>query len=200
MHVYKDIAGKETIGYGHLLKPGEKFTFITKEEAVDLLRSDVAICESEIVKNFGEDLLQCQFDALASFGFNCGTGVYKNSSVATAIQQGKFEDVPAGLFLWCKAFVNGKKAPVEGLLDRREHEASVFCDCDMRSHRLTKTELMLVQKKLKAAGLYTKTIDGKWGPNTEEAVTNYLKMNNIAFPVRPIVDRFTAEVIRLILE
>jgi lysozyme len=40
LHVYKDSLGKKTIGYGHLVLPGENFTTITKEQANQLFEKD----------------------------------------------------------------------------------------------------------------------------------------------------------------
>lgn len=40
LHVYKDSLGKKTIGYGHLVLPGENFTTITKEQANQLFEVD----------------------------------------------------------------------------------------------------------------------------------------------------------------
>lgn len=40
LHVYKDSLGKKTIGFGHLVLPGENFTTITKEQANQLFEVD----------------------------------------------------------------------------------------------------------------------------------------------------------------
>ncbi|MCH9404918.1 glycoside hydrolase family protein [Pantoea agglomerans] len=48
---YKDSLGYPTIGYGHLVKPGENFTNgLTEEQATKLLEADLAIARSEVVK------------------------------------------------------------------------------------------------------------------------------------------------------
>ena len=127
---YKDVAGLRTIGVGHLIKPGENFpdgVAITKDQAYALLRKDVEKCENAIKRAFpNSPLNQNQFDALCSFGFNCGVGVYTNSSVAKAIVAGKYADVGPALLLWCKAKVNGVSTTIPGLLARRKAEAELF--------------------------------------------------------------------------
>ena len=37
LHVYNDSRGLATVGVGHLIKSGESFTTITKDQALDLL-------------------------------------------------------------------------------------------------------------------------------------------------------------------
>lgn len=195
---YKDIAGKETIGVGHLIKPGEHYTFISREQALEILSKDVEDCERALNNSFPGKLNQNQFDALISFGFNCGTGVYKNSSVSSAILNSKFEDVPAGLFMWCKAVVNGNKIPVEGLLNRREHEAQIFTGTSQQSRSMNKNEIINVQKNLAQIGLYSSKIDGIMGPGTLNGIKIYLINSKKNFPERPVETRFTENTIKLL--
>lgn len=127
---YKDVAGLRTIGIGHLIKPNEKYPdgiSITKDQAYALLRIDVEKCENAIKKAFANSpLTQNQFDVLCSFGFNCGTGVYTNSSVAKAIVSGNYANVGPSLLLWCKAKIKGVSTIVPGLLARRQAEVGFF--------------------------------------------------------------------------
>lgn len=126
---YKDIAGLRTIGIGHLILPSENFpdgVSITKEQALELLAKDVEKCEVAIKKNIKVALNQNQFDALCSFGFNCGTGVYATSSACKALNEGRYNDVPGLLLLWSKARVNGVLQTSKGLLNRRESEGQLF--------------------------------------------------------------------------
>src|SRR5690606_33864855 len=43
---YHDVGGKLTIGYGHLIKPGEFYTAISEQEAEALLREDLKVAEA----------------------------------------------------------------------------------------------------------------------------------------------------------
>jgi len=186
---YFCIAGKRTIGIGHVIRPGENYpdgVAITREHAMQLLASDVKLCEEAIKKNIKTNLSQNQFDALVSFGFNCGTGVYTNSGVARAINDGKFVEVPERLKEWSKATVNGTRITVKGLLNRRIHEGEVFAG-GARSKFLINdlplawsvTTLTEAQKELKRLGLYEGRVDGIWGPRTESAVVEFAKRHDL---------------------
>lgn len=127
---YKDVAGLRTIGVGHLIKPGENYpdgVSITRDQAYVLLKKDAEKCEAAIKRAFsGTPLSQNQFDALCSFGFNCGVGVYTNSSAAKALVAKNYADVGPGILMWCKAKVNGVSTIVPGLLARRQAEVDFF--------------------------------------------------------------------------
>lgn len=126
---YKDIAGLRTIGIGHLILPGENFpdgVAITREQAFELLAKDVAKCEVAIKKAIKVPLNQNQFDALVSFGFNCGTGVYTTSGACKALNNGEYEKVAPRLLDWSKAKINGVLQTVKGLYNRRKSEGELF--------------------------------------------------------------------------
>jgi lysozyme len=185
---YKDIAGLRTIGIGHLIKSGENFpdgVSITREKALEILSNDVKLCEDSIKKNIKVPLTQNQFDALVSFGFNCGTGVYTNSGVSSAVNSGNFTAVPAKLEEWSKAKINGVSQTVQGLLNRRKHEGQVFSTPDENTTSIdlqvawTKQLLMEVQTLLKNLGLYNSKVDGIWGPNTNKAVVEFSERHQI---------------------
>lgn len=181
---YKDIAGLRTIGIGHLIKPDENFpdgVSITKERALEILAEDVKLCEDAIKKNIKVPLNQNQFDALVSFGFNCGVGVYSNSGVAAALNAGRYSDVPTQLLNWSKAKINGVLQVVQGLYNRRKSEGQLFMKSAASSQPVaadpivqwTKDELRLAQEKLKKLGLYSLSVDGLWGPGTNAGITSF---------------------------
>ena len=180
---YRDIAGLLTVGYGHLIKPGEKFDLgkpITRERALELLADDVKKCEDAIKQDIKVELSQNQFDALVSFGFNCGTGVYKNSGVARAVNAGDFSSVPARLEEWSKARVKGVMQVVPGLLARRKHEGQVFRTPYDQENSATEDVLPWspelakdVQGRLLSLGHYTGKIDGIIGPKSLLALSAY---------------------------
>ena len=96
-------AGKPTIGYGHVVLPGEKFPAkITKEEAAELLKKDVARFELAIEKHITAQLNQNQFDALVCFLFNVGEGGIIKTGVQKELNAGNFAAVPTKLLEWCK--------------------------------------------------------------------------------------------------
>ncbi len=51
-HVYKDSLGKDTIGYGHLVKPGEKFGKISYKTARELLYKDYVKARDSVGKKY----------------------------------------------------------------------------------------------------------------------------------------------------
>lgn len=176
---YKDVAGLRTIGIGHLITPSENFpdgVEITREQAMQLLSADVAKCESAIAKVIKVPLTQNQFDALISFGFNCGVGVYSTSSACKALNTGDNAGFISGLMMWDKARVNGVMTPVAGLTARRRAEGELFKSDEIKmeaSMPWTKELLVEVQSKLQSLKLYTKKVDGVWGPGTDAALKAY---------------------------
>jgi lysozyme len=101
---YRDQIGKWTIGVGHLIRPDEDFVQgITAERvdqllAADLMKCDVAIDGIKRPREFNQN----QWDALASWLFNVGTGWARpdKSSVVRAINLGEYERVPDLLLLY----------------------------------------------------------------------------------------------------
>ena len=122
LKVYKDIAGLDTIGVGHLIKKGEDFhKGLTKEQAIDLLAKDVALFESA-VQGVQVPLTQQQFDTLVCFAFNVGTGAFRGSTLLRKLNAGEYTAVPTELLKWCKA--GGKTS--NGLLNRRNQEINLW--------------------------------------------------------------------------
>lgn len=123
--IYNDVAGYPTIGYGHLLKKGEKARFeqgITKEQGLELLREDAAEAVNAVKELVKVDLNQNQFNALVSFVFNVGRGNFARSTLLKKLNQGQYNQVSPQLMRWIHA--GGKS--MGGLTRRREAEAALF--------------------------------------------------------------------------
>lgn len=124
LQAYRCPAGVLTIGYGHTSVAGEPKVVagmkITKQEAEDILRRDLAAVEADVGRLVKVPLTQNQFDALVSFQFN--TGGLGRSSALKRLNAGNYADVPAALLLWNKAA--GKV--LAGLTRRRKAEAALF--------------------------------------------------------------------------
>lgn len=185
---YKDVAGLRTIGVGHLIKPGENFpdgVSITRERAMEILSADVVACEAGIKKNIKISLNQNQFDALVSFGFNCGVGVYARSGVATAVNSNDLNSVPDRLAEWSKASISGTMQTVKGLLDRRRAEGALFMTpaggtiISDFPVPWTKSSLSEAQTLLQRLGLYNMIVDGIWGPGSNKAITTFAARNGM---------------------
>ena len=81
-HVYLDVAGLLTIGYGHLIKPNESFPGgIDESQAAAMLAQDVQEAERAVDRLVKVALTQGQFDALVDFCFNLGAGRLAGSTL-----------------------------------------------------------------------------------------------------------------------
>jgi len=119
---YKDVGGRLTIGYGHLIKKGENFSRITFKEAEDLLRKDLKEAEDAVTKNVTVSLLQHQYDALVSFVYNLGGRRLASSTLLKKLNSGDVKGAANELPRWC----NDSGKPVEGLRQRRLYEQNLF--------------------------------------------------------------------------
>lgn len=123
--VYICPAGWPTVGYGHVVKEGEKERFsggITREEAMKLLKADVRVAENAVLRYISVPLSDSQFNALASFTFNLGAGALQASTLRKVINRGEYDDAPEQFKRW--VYANGKK--LKGLVNRRAEEAAMF--------------------------------------------------------------------------
>ena len=117
-----------TIGYGHLIKPGEDFSRgIDESRATELLRMDVKIAERTVQKSINTTLTQNQFDALVIFAYNIGENNFIKSSVVKFINNPNYEskiypDLKSAWMAWNKS--NGRV--MAGLTNRRKTEFNLF--------------------------------------------------------------------------
>jgi lysozyme len=124
--VYEDAAGYPTIGFGHLVKPGEKFTEpLLGEAAEKLLEQDVAPKVAAVNARVSVPLFQGQFDAVVSWTYNLGEGALKHSTMLKKINAARHEEVPGQMKRWNKA---GGRV-LKGLERRREAEAALYQMC-----------------------------------------------------------------------
>ena len=122
LKAYKCPAGVWTIGYGHTQGVKEGQT-ITKQQAVDLLKKDIVVCEAQVMAMTPNGLTPYQLDALTSFAYNCGRKNLGNSTLLKYIKAGRSEAEIRSQFLrWNKA--NNKV--LEGLTRRRKAEADLY--------------------------------------------------------------------------
>ena len=130
LHLYNDPANHATIGVGHLVHHGpingsepEEFKGgISKERAMEILRSDVTTAENTVNKLVKVPLNQNQFDALVSFVFNIGETQFASSTLLSKLNQRDYNSVPSQLNRWVHG--SGKKLP--GLINRRRDEGDLF--------------------------------------------------------------------------
>jgi len=125
---YKCCAGLLTIGYGHLIKPGEDFgAGIDEERAIELLKGDLSAAENAVSRLVPCALPQNQFDALVSLVFNIGAGAFAKSTIRKYLNDTAFgsPEYPSKESAW-KAFclIGGKQSA--GLSNRRNAEWDMY--------------------------------------------------------------------------
>jgi lysozyme len=124
-HTYNDVANNCTscIGHLHHLGPCSGRQEFSHEQCLDFLRHDVQVTVDAIKKFVTVDLNRNQFDALASFIFNVGTGNFASSTLLRKLNAGKVNQA-ADQFLRWVFDSNGVAQP--GLENRREDERRLF--------------------------------------------------------------------------
>jgi lysozyme len=128
--VYFCPAGKPTIGYGHVVLPGENFKQpMTEQEANDLLMKDLNKFSGQVERLLKVKVSQDQFDALVSMAFNTGVGKadgikgdFADSTLLAYVNAGKFQLAAAEFAKW----VYSAGRVLAGLVRRRKAEASLF--------------------------------------------------------------------------
>ena len=91
--VYEDAAGYPTIGFGHLIKPGEKIEEPLLGEAAErLLLQDVKPKAAAVNARVSVPLFQGQFDAVLSWTYNLGEGALKSSTMLKKINTARHDE------------------------------------------------------------------------------------------------------------
>jgi len=130
LRLYNDPVGHCTIGIGHLVhrgncngtEPAELRKGITVQRAYELLAQDAADVSAAIRRYVKVPLTRYQFDALCSFGINCGTGAIQSSTLTRKLNAGNYAAVPSELMRW--VYADGQQLP--GLVRRRRAEGKLF--------------------------------------------------------------------------
>jgi lysozyme len=142
--VYSDPAGLPTIGYGTYLNTPELIseytgTTITEEEATALLVDHVRAKVEPVINAYVDvDINQNQYNALASFIYNLGSGNFKNSTLLSKINSGASEsEIRYQFSRWNKATVNGVLTELAGLTTRRSDEANLYFSMPLKKKLFT---------------------------------------------------------------
>ena len=108
------------MGYGHVVRSGESFSYLSKDEALQLLSTDLMAFENQ-VSNYSNSIGvvwdQNQYDAFVSLAFNSGSNF-----------KGVMDDIHSGMDPY-EAFgsiINAGGKPSLGLYRRRMDEADMF--------------------------------------------------------------------------
>lgn len=129
-HVYRDVAGFPTIGYGHRLEAGESYPEgITEAQASALLVADIRAAEEAVRRLVRAPLAQGQFDALVDFCFNLGQRRLAASTLLADLNMGRYQAAAEQLLLWDHAGATENTA----LRARREAEFRLWHSPDLMS-------------------------------------------------------------------
>jgi len=118
---YPDAKGW-SIGYGHYMGPSPTMQSMTRAEAYDLLRDDVAKFSDRVKRVIQQPVTQNQFDAMVSLAYNIGETAFSASSVARYFNKGDVYAAADAFRLWNKS----GGAYVPALAARRESERALF--------------------------------------------------------------------------
>ncbi len=121
-HPYLDVANIPTIGYGHTKNVTLAMPGIAENIACDLLQQDLHPCEISIQRLIKVELSQGEYDAIASFIFNLGSGSFQRSTLRQKINRNEKQDAAKEFLKWC--YAAGRKN--KGLLRRRYAEMQLF--------------------------------------------------------------------------
>jgi lysozyme len=123
---YADSGGKMTVGYGHLIVPGDGVgdsgDAITTDKATELLSGDVSRTVASVNNGVTSIITQNQFDTLVIFAFNVGTGAFSKSTLLRMLNAGDVAGAANQLLRWDR--VGG--VPNSGLRNRRLAEQKLF--------------------------------------------------------------------------
>jgi GH24 family phage-related lysozyme (muramidase) len=128
--LHNDPANHASIGFGHLIHLGplngsepEEFRHgISREQALELLRNDLANAETQVNERVTVPLKPHQFEAMVSFVFNVGRGNFADSDLLARLNAGDYDSVPGEMRRW--VFAGGR--PFLGLIRRRQREGTLF--------------------------------------------------------------------------
>ena len=146
---YDDGAGNLTIGYGHKIV-SDMPNKITREQAEELFRADLAIAEAAVNRSVRVPLTSAQFDALVSLVFNWGGGNFSQSELLRRLNAGDYRGAQQRL---SEHPVTAGGVVMSGLQRRRRAEADWFG-----------REGFYTLEELARMGFDTGTIDGQPPP------------------------------------
>ncbi len=122
-------AGKLSIGYGHVIQPGEQFASLTPTAALSLLQQDAQREALPVSRALTRELMPYEQDALISLAFNCGGSAIARSTLIRQINAGQPVLAAEAFLRWNKI----RRTVSRGLTRRRQAERTLFLAGDYGS-------------------------------------------------------------------
>lgn len=122
-------AGKTTVGWGHVVRSDDRFTYpLTAEHAEGLLRRDLERFCALMAGTIKVPVKQCMADALLCFVFNIGFSAFAGSTLLAKLNQRDYLGAADQFPRWNKARdpKTGARIEVAGLTRRRAAERDLF--------------------------------------------------------------------------
>lgn len=135
---YQDQAGLWTIGFGHLIVPGDGFWHpdfnsggarsVTVDDARALKERDAQTAIDAVARCVRVSLTDNQYNALVSLAYNIGAGAFCSSSVVSRLNAGDAIGAANAFLLWNKITdpATGQLVVSAGLVRRRDQEREIF--------------------------------------------------------------------------
>lgn len=121
-------AGKNTIGYGHVIEKKPFLTHVTEEEADIILRKEIDRVSVYLNSVVSTDIkiTQGMFDAMASLVFNWGYGNFGNSKGLIRLNNKRYVLAAQEFFSKERGVVNVNGKFSKGLYKRRQAELRLW--------------------------------------------------------------------------
>lgn len=116
-------SGDRLIGYGHLILPGESYDRISRSQAKQILRKDVAEKSKRVAQLIKVEVTQNEFSAFVCLAYNTGTGYLERNSDALKHLNAGQRRAAADKITWVRRANNRIS---RNLVKRRQRECSLF--------------------------------------------------------------------------
>lgn len=121
-------AGKNTIGYGHVIEAKPFLTHITEVEADLILRKEIIRLETYLNSVVKPIITQGMFDSLVSLVYNWGYGSFGQSQGLVRLNNKRYKLAATEFFSKSKGVVNVNGKFCKGLYNRRQAELKLWND------------------------------------------------------------------------
>lgn len=122
-------AGKQTVGWGHVIRGNERIqTPLSEADAEALLHRDLMQAYEAVLNRVEVPLTDAMLAALTSFTFNLGANALAASTLLKKLNAGDYRGAADELPRWNKARdpKTGQVRPLAGLTRRRKAERTLF--------------------------------------------------------------------------